>query len=92
MSSEISEVTLSKSVTESDYFNEDLAPTKLSERTWGTGNIAALWVYGGVRSYLHPWRRAYQLLRFIGDGSLIHYFVSKHSGTYSSYVKRLSWH
>ena len=44
MSSEISEVTLSKSVTESDYFNEDLAPTKLSERTWGTGNIAALWV------------------------------------------------
>ena len=44
MSSEISEVTLSKSVTESDYFNEDLAPTKMSERTWGTGNIAALWV------------------------------------------------
>ena len=51
MSSEISEVTLSKSVTESDYFNEDLAPTKLSERTWGTGNIAALWV--GTVSYTH---------------------------------------
>ncbi|MCT4621740.1 MAG: NCS1 family nucleobase:cation symporter-1 [Marinisporobacter sp.] len=26
------------------YYNDDLAPTKLSERTWGTYNIAALWV------------------------------------------------
>lgn len=26
------------------YYNEDLAPTKLDERTWGTYHIAALWV------------------------------------------------
>ncbi|TCO74800.1 NCS1 family nucleobase:cation symporter-1 [Marinisporobacter balticus] len=26
------------------YYNDDLAPTKLSERTWGTYHIAALWV------------------------------------------------
>jgi len=26
------------------YYNEDLAPTKLKERTWGTYHIAALWV------------------------------------------------
>ncbi|QEK11793.1 NCS1 family nucleobase:cation symporter-1 [Crassaminicella thermophila] len=26
------------------YYNDDLAPTKLSERTWKTYNIAALWV------------------------------------------------
>lgn len=25
-------------------FNDDLAPTKLSQRTWGTWNIAALWI------------------------------------------------
>ena len=28
----------------SSYYNEDLAPTKLSERTWKTYNIASLWV------------------------------------------------
>lgn len=26
------------------YYNDDLAPTKLSERTWGAYHIAALWV------------------------------------------------
>jgi NCS1 family nucleobase:cation symporter-1 len=26
------------------YYNDDLAPTKLEERTWGTYHIAALWV------------------------------------------------
>ena len=44
MSDDIREVELSPAVKSSDYFNEDLAPTKVSERTWGTGNIAALWV------------------------------------------------
>ena len=28
----------------SQYYNDDLAPTKLKERTWTTYNIAALWV------------------------------------------------
>lgn len=28
----------------SPYYNEDLAPTKLSERTWGTYHIASLWI------------------------------------------------
>jgi NCS1 family nucleobase:cation symporter-1 len=31
-------------ISTSKYYNEDLAPTKLSERTWETHNIAALWV------------------------------------------------
>ncbi|HAI73754.1 MULTISPECIES: NCS1 family nucleobase:cation symporter-1 [Alteromonas] len=44
MSDDIREVELSPAVKASDYFNEDLAPTQVSERTWGTGNIAALWV------------------------------------------------
>lgn len=26
------------------YYNEDLAPTTVKERTWGTYNFAALWV------------------------------------------------
>ena len=29
---------------DSQYYNDDLAPTKLNERTWTTYNIAALWV------------------------------------------------
>lgn len=29
-------------------FNKDLAPTLVSERSWGTYNIAALWVGMGV--------------------------------------------
>lgn len=33
-----------KNLEESQYYNEDLAPTKLNERTWTTYNIAALWV------------------------------------------------
>ncbi len=28
----------------STYYNDDLAPTKLAERTWGTYHIASLWV------------------------------------------------
>ena len=31
-------------LTSSKYFNEDLAPTSVSQRTWTTYNIAALWV------------------------------------------------
>ncbi|MDC7227891.1 MAG: NCS1 family nucleobase:cation symporter-1 [Spirochaetales bacterium] len=33
-----------KIVKNSKYYNEDLAPTKLKERTWGTYHIATLWV------------------------------------------------
>lgn len=31
-------------IKESTLINNDLAPTKLSQRTWGTYNIAALWI------------------------------------------------
>ena len=31
-------------VKKSNYYNEDLAPTKLKERTWGTYHIASLWI------------------------------------------------
>lgn len=33
-----------ESLLDNKYYNDDLAPTKLSERTWGTYHIAALWV------------------------------------------------
>lgn len=29
---------------DTNYYNEDLAPTKLAERTWGTYHIASLWI------------------------------------------------
>lgn len=32
------------SIDQSPLINEDLAPTKISQRTWGTYNIAALWI------------------------------------------------
>jgi len=31
-------------VTESPFYNDDIAPTKVSQRTWNTWNVAALWV------------------------------------------------
>jgi NCS1 family nucleobase:cation symporter-1 len=42
-SSELVEVDLS-SVDHSPLINEDIAPTRISQRTWGTYNIAALWI------------------------------------------------
>lgn len=40
---ELTEPALNR-IKKSKYYNEDLAPTKLNERTWKTHNIAALWV------------------------------------------------
>ena len=31
-------------VSDSDHYNEDIAPTRVKERTWSTWNVAALWV------------------------------------------------
>jgi NCS1 family nucleobase:cation symporter-1 len=42
-SSDLIEVDLS-SVNHSPLINRDIAPTKLSQRTWGTYHIAALWI------------------------------------------------
>jgi len=42
-SSDLIEVDLS-SVADSPLINNDIAPTKISQRTWGTYNIAALWI------------------------------------------------
>lgn len=38
------ELDVDQDLTESRYYNDDLAPTKVTERTWGKFNIAALWV------------------------------------------------
>ncbi|WP_413284295.1 NCS1 family nucleobase:cation symporter-1 [Vibrio sp. MA40-2] len=38
------ELDVEKDLSDSKYFNEDLAPTKVTERTWDKMNIAALWV------------------------------------------------
>lgn len=37
-------VEIDADISESPLYNEDLAPTKISERTWTTYNFAALWV------------------------------------------------
>src|SRR5215207_7573094 len=37
-------VTTNEDLTHSPLWNEDLAPTSLSKRTWSTYNIAALWI------------------------------------------------
>ncbi len=38
------ELDVGQDLAQSKYFNEDLAPTKVKERTWSKFNIAALWV------------------------------------------------
>jgi len=43
MNNELIEINLSK-VEHSPLINKDIAPTTISQRTWGTYNIAALWI------------------------------------------------
>ncbi|GLT16693.1 transporter [Vibrio zhanjiangensis] len=38
------ELDVAEDLIESKYFSQDLAPTKISERTWSKVNIAALWI------------------------------------------------
>ncbi|TBR44824.1 nitrate reductase [Marinomonas agarivorans] len=38
------ELTVEEDLQQSRYYNDDLAPTKIKERTWNKFNIAALWV------------------------------------------------
>jgi len=41
---EFYELDVGADVAQSAHYNEDIAPTKVSQRTWGTFNVAALWV------------------------------------------------
>lgn len=41
---EFYELEVGKDVRDSDHYNEDMAPTKVKDRTWNTWNVAALWV------------------------------------------------
>ncbi|NQZ30655.1 MAG: NCS1 family nucleobase:cation symporter-1 [Oceanospirillaceae bacterium] len=41
---EFYELEVGSDVADSAHYNEDIAPTKISQRTWGTFNVAALWV------------------------------------------------
>ena len=41
---EFYELEVGTDVAQSAHYNEDIAPTKVSQRTWGTFNVAALWV------------------------------------------------
>jgi NCS1 family nucleobase:cation symporter-1 len=41
---EFYELNVGSDVSSSDHYNEDIAPTKVAQRTWGTWNVAALWV------------------------------------------------
>ena len=34
----------SEPINKSPYWNKDIAPTRKSERTWGTKDIAVLWI------------------------------------------------
>ena len=40
------------------HYNADIAPTKIAQRTWGTWNVAALWVGMAicVPTYTLGWR------------------------------------
>ena len=57
---EISEATLAE-LKSSKYYNDDLAPTSISERSWTTYSITMLWVVWrfvshlitGIRTYRH---------------------------------------
>ena len=44
MQGEFVELDAGEDVTASKWYNEDIAPTKIAQRTWGKWNIAALWV------------------------------------------------
>lgn len=41
---EFYELEVGSDVRDSDHYNEDMAPTRVKERTWNTWNVAALWV------------------------------------------------
>ncbi len=41
---EFYELNVGTDVSNSEHYNEDIAPTKVTQRTWGTWNVAALWV------------------------------------------------
>ncbi|NRA21269.1 MAG: NCS1 family nucleobase:cation symporter-1 [Oceanospirillaceae bacterium] len=41
---EFYELEVGQDVANSSHYNEDIAPTKITQRTWGTWNVAALWV------------------------------------------------
>ncbi|MFT6913883.1 MAG: NCS1 family nucleobase:cation symporter-1 [Motiliproteus sp.] len=41
---EFYELDVGRDVADSNHYNEDIAPTRVSQRTWGTWNVAALWV------------------------------------------------
>lgn len=41
---EFVELEVGADVSDSPLYNEDIAPTKISQRTWNTWNVAALWV------------------------------------------------
>lgn len=74
------------------FINEDLAPTKISERSWGTYNIAALWIgmsvciptYMLASGLIAGGMNWWQALLTIGLGNmivLIPMFLNAHAGT-----------
>jgi len=41
---EFVELNVQSDVRDSSLYNDDIAPTKISQRTWHKGNVAALWI------------------------------------------------
>ncbi len=41
---EFYELDVGSDISSSSHYNADIAPTKIAQRTWGTWNVAALWV------------------------------------------------
>ena len=41
---EFVELNVQQDVSNSPLYNQDIAPTKIAQRTWHKGNVAALWV------------------------------------------------
>ncbi len=84
------ELDVGDDVRSSSRFNEDIAPTQASERTWSKWNIAALWVACRSACHLHPRRGINRLLRAERGGGVVCHFVGQRDRADSSYLKRLS--
>ena len=50
----------------SSRYNEDIAPTRVAQRTWNEWHIAALWVGMAICADLHAGRCTDYLLRALG--------------------------
>ena len=54
---EFVELNVAEDVQNSPLYNQDIAPTKITQRTWHKGNVAALWVGMSICVPTHRYSR-----------------------------------